>query len=85
MSFILSIGSVLIALVVSFLAAYSFSRYKPTGTNFMMFLLLSIRMVPAAAVVLPIFLMYTALGWTKTFHGMISSTRCSASRSRSGF
>jgi multiple sugar transport system permease protein len=71
MSFILSIGSVLIALAVSFLAAYSFSRYRPTGTNFIMFLLLSTRMVPAPAVVLPIFLMYTALGWAKTFHGMI--------------
>jgi multiple sugar transport system permease protein len=71
MSFILSIGSVLIALAVSFLAAYSFSRYRPTGTNFIMFLLLSTRMVPAPAVVLPIFLMYTALGWSKTFHGMI--------------
>ena len=71
MSFVLSIGSVLIALAVSFLAAYSFSRYRPTGTNFIMFLLLSTRMVPAPAVVLPIFLMYSALGWSKTFHGMI--------------
>jgi multiple sugar transport system permease protein len=71
MSFILSIGAVLIAIGVSFLAAYSFSRYRPTGTNFIMFLLLSTRMVPASAVVLPIFLMYTALGWSKTFHGMI--------------
>ena len=51
MSFILSIGSVLIAIGVSFLAAYSFSRYRPTGTNFIMFLLLSTRMVPAPAVV----------------------------------
>ncbi len=71
MSFILSIGAVLIALVVSFLAAYSFSRYKPIGTNFIMFLLLSVRMVPAAAVVVPIFLMYSAFGWAKTFHGML--------------
>jgi multiple sugar transport system permease protein len=70
-SFILSIGSVLIAIAVSFLAAYSFSRYRPTGTNFIMFLLLSTRMVPAPAVVVPIFLMYSALGWAKTFHGMI--------------
>ena len=44
MSFILSIGSVLIALVVSFLAAYSFSRYRPTGTN-LSCSLLSTRMV----------------------------------------
>lgn len=70
-SFILSISAVLIALVVSFLAAYSFSRYKPTGTNFIMFLLLSVRMVPASAVVVPVFLMYSALGWLKTFHGMV--------------
>jgi len=71
MSFILSIGAVLIALVVSFLAAYSFSRFKPTGTNFIMFLLLSVRMVPATAVVVPISLMYATVGWSKTFHGMI--------------
>jgi multiple sugar transport system permease protein len=71
MSFVLSIGSVLIAIGVAFLAAYSFSRYRPAGTNFIMFLLLSTRMVPASAVVLPIFLMYTAVGWAKTFHGMI--------------
>lgn len=71
MSFVFSIGAVLIALVVSFLAAYSFSRFKPTGTNFLMFLLLSVRMVPASAVVVPVFLMYTAFGWSKTFHGML--------------
>jgi multiple sugar transport system permease protein len=71
MSFVLSIGSVLIALVVSFLAAYSFSRYRPMGTNFIMFLLLSTRMVPASAVVIPIFLLYNVLGWSKTVHGMI--------------
>jgi len=71
MSFVLSIGSVLIAIVVSFLAAYAFSRYRPAGTNFLMFLLLSTRMVPASAIVLPVFLMYTAIGWAKTFHGMI--------------
>jgi len=71
MSFVFSIGSVFLALVVSFLAAYCFSRYKPRGTNFLMFLLLSVRMVPAAAVVVPVFMMYNALHWTKTFHGML--------------
>ena len=69
-SIILSSTSVLIALVVSYLAAYCFSRYKPRGTNFLMFLLLSIRMVPAAAVVIPVYLMYVAFGWKDTFFGM---------------
>ncbi len=71
MSFIMSIGSVVIAILVAFLAAYSFSRFKPTGTNFLMFLLLSVRMVPAPAVLVPLFMMYGALGWTGTFHGML--------------
>ena len=70
-SVILSLTSVGIAIVVAFLAAYSFSRYRPPGTDFLMFLLLSIRMVPAAAVVLPVFLMYAAIGWGGSFSGMV--------------
>lgn len=62
-SFLLSITSVLVALLISFMAAYCFSRFKPRGTPFMMFILLSIRMVPAAATVVPLFLMYSAFGW----------------------
>ena len=71
MSVVFSVGAVAIAIVVSFLAAYSFSRFRPSGTNFIMFLLLSVRMVPAAAVVVPVFLMYTAFGWSRSFGGML--------------
>lgn len=59
-SLVLSIGSVTLATIVSFLAAYAFSRYKPKATNFLMFLMLSTRMVPAAATVIAIFQMYNA-------------------------
>jgi multiple sugar transport system permease protein len=62
-SIVLSISSVTIALAVSFMAAYAFSRFNPPGTNFLMFMLLSIRMVPAVAVVIPLYLMYSALQW----------------------
>ncbi|RLE12459.1 carbohydrate ABC transporter permease [Candidatus Aerophobetes bacterium] len=70
-SLVISVSAVLIAIIVSFLAAYAFSRFKPKGTDLMMFLLLSIRMVPAAATVVPVFLMYVAFGWKDTWHGMI--------------
>ncbi len=70
-SIIISASAVGIAIVVSFLAAYAFSRYRPPGTNFMMFILLSIRMVPAVAVVVPVSLMYAALQWKDTYFGMI--------------
>jgi len=49
-SLLISFLSVSIAIVFSFLAAYSLSRFKPVGTDFIMFLILWIRMVPAAAV-----------------------------------
>lgn len=70
-SLVISTSSVLIAILVSILAAYVFSRYQPRGTGFLMFLLLSMRMVPGAAVVIPVYLMYVALGWKDSLPGMI--------------
>jgi multiple sugar transport system permease protein len=70
-SVVLSIGSVAIAIVISFLAAYSFSRYKPAGTNFLMFLLLSTRFVPAAAFVIPFFQLFGILNFKNTYVGLI--------------
>ncbi len=70
-SIFISLSAVIIAVVVSFLAAYSFSRFKPKGTDLIMFLLLSMRMVPAAAVVVPIYLLYAASGFKGTYPGII--------------
>ncbi len=70
-SFLISAFAVVVAIIVAFLAAYSFSRFKPKGTDFLMFVLLTVRMVPAAAVVVPIFLMYTAFGWKDNFWGVM--------------
>lgn len=62
-SVFLSVTAVVIAVFVSFLAAYCFSRFRPRGSDFLMFLLLSVRMLPGPAVILPVFLMYAAFGW----------------------
>jgi multiple sugar transport system permease protein len=62
-SVVLSLAAVTIAVLASFLAAFCFSRFKPRGTDFLMFLLLSIRMLPGPAVILPVYLMYAAFGW----------------------
>ena len=70
-SIVISLSAMVIAIMVSFLAAYAFSRLKPKLTGFMMFMLLSIRMVPGAATVVPMFMMYTALGWKSTHFGII--------------
>ena len=61
-SLTISLSSVGIAIAVSFLAAYALSRFKIVGSDFILFLILSIRMVPGAAVVVPVYLMYAAPG-----------------------
>lgn len=71
-SLVLSLGSVALATIVSFLAAYAFSRYKPRATNFLMFLMLSTRMVPASATVIAIFQMYNAFDIGLRNLGLIS-------------
>ncbi len=70
-SVVLSVSAVVIAVFVSFLAAFCFSRFKPKGTDFLMFLLLSIRMLPGPAVILPVYLMYVAFGWKDNHLAMI--------------
>lgn len=70
-SLLLSVAAVCIAVAVSFLAAFSFSRFKPAGTDFLMFLLLSIRMLPGSAAILPVYLMYVGFGWKDSYAGMI--------------
>ncbi len=58
----LALGSVIVAVAVSFPAAYAFSRWKFPFTDFLMFLLLSTRFIPAAAAVIPVFQMFNAFG-----------------------
>lgn len=70
-SIILSVVSVVFAVVVSFMAAYSISRFKPRGSDFLMFILLSMRMVPAAAVIIPLFLMFVQFHWKGSYFGLI--------------
>ena len=71
-SIVYSFGSVIIAILVAYLAAYSFSRYKPAGTDFLMFLLLSTRFVPAAAFVVPYFQLFNLLKLKDSSIGLIA-------------
>jgi len=71
-SIVYSFGSVTIAILVSYLAAYSFSRFKPAGTDFLMFLLLSTRFVPAAAFVVPYFQLFNLLKLKDSYIGLIA-------------
>lgn len=61
---LVAIVSTLIVIVLSSLAAYSFARYNPGGGN-ILFFILTTKMFPAIAVVLPYFLIFKAIGNTE--------------------
>lgn len=56
-SAIVSVATTVLALVVGTIAAYGFSRFRFKALNGMMFFLLSVRMIPSVAVVIPIFVL----------------------------
>ncbi|MDP2976379.1 MAG: carbohydrate ABC transporter permease [Anaerolineales bacterium] len=60
---LVAIVSTLIVIVLSSLAAYSFARYNPGGGN-ILFFILTTKMFPAIAVVLPYFLIFKEIGKT---------------------
>lgn len=70
-SIVIDVSSTAIALVLGTLAAYAFSRFKVRGKNDLLFFILSTRMLPPVAVLIPIFLMYTDLNLVDTYQGMI--------------
>ena len=58
-----AVVSTIIVIVLSALAAYSFARYNPGGGN-ILFFILTTKMFPAIAVVLPYFLIFKEIGNT---------------------
>ncbi|MEM0349349.1 MAG: carbohydrate ABC transporter permease [Candidatus Caldarchaeum sp.] len=70
-SFVVTSFSIALAIVIGVLAAYSFSRYKPLGTNTLMFFILSTRMLPGIVVAIPIYFFYRSIGLYNTYLGLI--------------
>lgn len=70
-SIIISGVATVLALLLGTLAAYGFSRFRVVAKNDLLFFILSQRMLPPIAVLIPIFLMYRTLGLVDTYAGMI--------------
>ena len=70
-SIIITLLSTMFSVVFGSLAAYSLSRFKIAGKNDLMFFILSTRMLPPIATLVPLFLMYRNLGLSDTVHGMV--------------
>ncbi|RYL86668.1 carbohydrate ABC transporter permease [Sporolactobacillus sp. THM19-2] len=56
---------------VSALVAYGFARFNFPGKNFWFLLLLSTIMLPSEVTLIPMFIMFSKIGWINTFKPMI--------------
>jgi len=70
-SLIIAGGSVLLALTLASLAAYSLARFDIWRKENVALFILSVRMMPPAAVLIPIYLMYHRLRLLDTLIGLI--------------
>ena len=68
---IIAFGSTFLAVTLGTMAAYAFSRFSIRGEQDLLFFILSTRMLPPVVVVIPIYLMYSALGLRDTHFGLI--------------
>jgi len=70
-SVIYTTGGIALALALSVLAAYGFSRFHIRGKNLLMFYILSTRMMPPITLLIPVFIMFYYLGLKGTYIGLI--------------
>jgi multiple sugar transport system permease protein len=69
-SLVISTLSMLAALVVSLPTAYSIARWRFGGGLLSVFLLV-LRMLPAIALIIPLYIMYRQLGLTNSYFGLV--------------
>src|SRR3978361_294755 len=65
-SLLVSAGAVSLSLLVGVPAAYALARVSSAGRNFLFFALLSMRMLPPIAVLVPMYVLFSAFGLTTT-------------------
>ncbi|GAB4475220.1 MAG: carbohydrate ABC transporter permease [Anaerolineae bacterium] len=69
-STLISGTATIVAVLLGTLAAYAFSRFRIPGEGDLLFFILSTRMLPPIVTLVPLFVMFTQLGWRNTFHGI---------------
>ena len=70
-SLVVGVISTVLAVLLGTMAAYAFSRFRVKAKNDALFFILSTRMLPPVVVVVPIYLMFRAIGLMNTHAGLI--------------
>jgi multiple sugar transport system permease protein len=69
-SLVIATASTVLAIGLGTLAAYSLARYR-TGGRALAVWIISLRMLPPIALAFPIFLLFAAIRWVDTLHGLV--------------
>ncbi len=69
-SLVISLGTTVLALPIAALGGFAFARYR-TGGRLLQFAVLGTQMLPAIVLVLPIFVIFNAVGLTDTYVGLM--------------
>jgi multiple sugar transport system permease protein len=72
-SFIVSIGTAIVSVVVGGLMAYSLSKFRYRGRNALMLMLLLGQLLPGALLLISLYLMLASVGLLYTYTGLILS------------
>lgn len=70
-SLVVATGSVMLCLIIGLPAAYAFSRFRVFGEKHLFFYVLSTRMAPGIALVLPLYIFFQSLGLLGTVWGVM--------------
>ncbi len=70
-SLIISLGTSLIAVVISFLSGFGFSRYRFPGRDILLLSMLFINLLPLLATIIPIFRLFSLYKLYDTYLGLI--------------
>jgi len=70
-SLLVSVATAAGSIVVSSYAAYSFSKFRYTGHNALMFLILTAQMFPQALLLIALYLMFSELGLLNSYWSLI--------------
>jgi multiple sugar transport system permease protein len=70
-SFVISIGTTVITMIMAVPAAYSLARLRIPGRKFAGFYVLATQMLPPVGIIIPYFLILRNIGWMDTYQGII--------------
>lgn len=70
-SIIVTVVATILTLIVNSMAAFALSKYQFRGRLPIFFIMIGTLMVPVSVVLVPIFLVITAVGWNNTLTGII--------------